>query len=123
MSVHRPLIFEGPMYCHAKSLYGEFIAMSVCLAKKLTLSWPEGRGCLTCEYAGPEIIAMSIAASDNLKEVVFIYRQFKKLNMSYPQVTDAQKAELQKARLHLMAENGASKPTKAKSKKVKKAVP
>ena len=52
-----------------------------------------------------------------------IYRQFKKLNMSYPQVTDAQKAELQKARLQLMAENGASKPTKTKSKNVKKAVP
>lgn len=50
-----------------------------------------------------------------------IYRQFKKLNMSYPQVTDAQKAELQKARLHLMAENGSTKSTKAKSKKVKKA--
>lgn len=50
-----------------------------------------------------------------------IYRQFKKLNMSYPQVTDAQKEELQKARLHLMAENGASKPTKTKSKKIKKA--
>mgnify|MGYP001474823478 CR=1 FL=1 len=52
-----------------------------------------------------------------------IYRQFKKLDMSYPQVTDAQKEELQKARLHLMAENGASKPTKTKSKKVKKAAP
>jgi PPK2 family polyphosphate:nucleotide phosphotransferase len=52
-----------------------------------------------------------------------IYRQFKKLNMSYPQVTDAQKAELQKARLHLMAENGSAKPTKTKSKKVKKAAP
>jgi len=52
-----------------------------------------------------------------------IYRQFKKLDMSYPQVTDAQKAELQKARLHLMAENGSAKPAKTKSKKVKKAAP
>lgn len=52
-----------------------------------------------------------------------IYRQFKKLNMRYPQVTDAQKEELQKARLHLMAENGTAKSAKTKSKKLKKVTP
>jgi len=35
-----------------------------------------------------------------------IYRQFEKLKLSYPQVTETQKQELQKARLQLMAEDG-----------------
>ncbi len=53
-----------------------------------------------------------------------IYRKFGELNLRYPIVTDAQKAELQKARLHLMTENdnGKEKPLK-KSKKVKQVAP
>ncbi|HRJ31866.1 MAG TPA: polyphosphate kinase 2 family protein [Cyclobacteriaceae bacterium] len=49
-----------------------------------------------------------------------IYREFGKLKLSYPTVTDSQKAELQKARLHLMAENGNGKDKpQEKRKKVK----
>ena len=46
-----------------------------------------------------------------------IYKEFERLNLSYPQVNESQKEELQKARLVLMAEgdeNGAG------NKKVKK---
>lgn len=38
-----------------------------------------------------------------------IYRQFEKLDLSYPKVTEAQKAELQKAREQLLAEDGGQK--------------
>jgi PPK2 family polyphosphate:nucleotide phosphotransferase len=50
-----------------------------------------------------------------------IYNEFERLNLSYPTVTDSQKAELQKARLVLMAEddeNGKT-PKKEKLSKVK----
>ncbi|MBX2944836.1 MAG: polyphosphate kinase 2 family protein [Cyclobacteriaceae bacterium] len=53
-----------------------------------------------------------------------IYREFGKLKLSYPTVTDSQKAELQKARLHLMAENGNEKDkSQKKSKKVRLVTP
>lgn len=53
-----------------------------------------------------------------------IYREFGKLKLSYPTVTDSQKAELQKARLHLMAENGNGKDKpQEKRKKVKVVAP
>lgn len=53
-----------------------------------------------------------------------IYREFGKLKLSYPTVTDSQKAELQKARLHLMAENGNGKDkSQRKRKKVKLVTP
>ncbi|MBX2955181.1 MAG: polyphosphate kinase 2 family protein [Cyclobacteriaceae bacterium] len=53
-----------------------------------------------------------------------IYREFGKLKLSYPTVTDSQKAELQKARLHLMAENGNGKDkSRKKSKNVKLITP
>ncbi|MCU0398440.1 MAG: polyphosphate kinase 2 family protein [Cyclobacteriaceae bacterium] len=48
-----------------------------------------------------------------------IYREFEKLKLSYPEVTDTQRAELQKARLQLMAEDG-DKQKSAKTKKGKK---
>lgn len=53
-----------------------------------------------------------------------IYKEFEKLELRYPQVSESQKAELQKARLVLMAEedtNGKSeKKDKSKKKKDKK---
>lgn len=49
-----------------------------------------------------------------------IYREFEKLELSYPTVSEAQKAELQKAKLHLTSENGEEKKEK-KEKKSKKA--
>lgn len=53
-----------------------------------------------------------------------IYREFGKLKLSYPTVTDSQKAELQKARLHLMSENGNGKDKpQEKRKKVKVVAP
>lgn len=48
-----------------------------------------------------------------------IYREFEKLDLSYPTVSEAQRAELQKARLHLMAEDQ-DKEEKKKDKKDKK---
>ncbi len=45
-----------------------------------------------------------------------IKKQFDKLNLNYPEVTSAQKQELQKAKLQLLAEDGA-KPEKKKSRK------
>jgi PPK2 family polyphosphate:nucleotide phosphotransferase len=53
-----------------------------------------------------------------------IYRYFEQLNLSYPTVTEAQKQELQKAKMHLMAEdgsNGDGKVKKVKKRKAKKA--
>jgi PPK2 family polyphosphate:nucleotide phosphotransferase len=52
-----------------------------------------------------------------------IYRQFNKLELSYPTVSEAQKAELKKARITLMGEeNGEEeKPKKAKTKNKKEA--
>lgn len=53
-----------------------------------------------------------------------IFREFNKLKLRYPEVSETQKAELQKARLHLMAENGNSEKVKKdkrgrKNKKIK----
>jgi PPK2 family polyphosphate:nucleotide phosphotransferase len=45
-----------------------------------------------------------------------IYREFDKLKLSYPEVSEAQKAELQKARLHLMAEDNEKKEKKKMKK-------
>ena len=48
-----------------------------------------------------------------------IYRQFEELKLSYPIVSEAQKAELQKAKLHLTSENGESGGKKKEKKKAK----
>lgn len=48
-----------------------------------------------------------------------IYRQFEKLDLSYPVVSEAQKAELQKAKLKLMAEPDPKGDKKKKKVKVK----
>lgn len=52
-----------------------------------------------------------------------IYRQFEKLELSYPIVSETQRAELQKAKLHLTSENGEmagkQKPKKEKKERVK----
>lgn len=48
-----------------------------------------------------------------------IYRQFEKLELSYPIVSETQRAELQKAKLHLTSENG-EMSAKQKTKKEKK---
>jgi len=46
-----------------------------------------------------------------------IYHQFNKLELGYPVVSEAQKAELQKAKIQLLGENGEKKPKKKKSTK------
>ena len=46
-----------------------------------------------------------------------IYREFESLKLKYPEVTDTQLAELQKARLHLMAEENNSDKRKKNAKK------
>lgn len=46
-----------------------------------------------------------------------IYHQFNKLELGYPVVSEAQKAELQKAKIQLLGENGDKKPKKKKSTK------
>ncbi|MBL7849413.1 MAG: polyphosphate kinase 2 family protein [Cyclobacteriaceae bacterium] len=52
-----------------------------------------------------------------------IYREFEKLKFSYPKVSEAQKAELEKAKLKLMGEDEDEKESKGKSaKKSKKKV-
>jgi PPK2 family polyphosphate:nucleotide phosphotransferase len=52
-----------------------------------------------------------------------IYKEFERLNLSYPSVNESQKAELQKARLVLMAEeDGKGEEGKSKEKKVNKKV-
>ena len=48
-----------------------------------------------------------------------IHRQFEKLELSYPVVSEAQKAELQKAKLKLMSEEDSNGDRKAKKKKSK----
>jgi PPK2 family polyphosphate:nucleotide phosphotransferase len=48
-----------------------------------------------------------------------IYRQFEQLKLSYPIVSEAQKAELQKAKLHLTSENGEGADKKKEKKKAK----
>lgn len=48
-----------------------------------------------------------------------IYHQFNKLELGYPVVSEAQKAELQKAKIQLLGENGEKKPKKKKSTKTK----
>lgn len=45
-----------------------------------------------------------------------IYRQFEKLELSYPVVSEAQKAELQKAKLQLTSENGEGESEKGKKR-------
>jgi PPK2 family polyphosphate:nucleotide phosphotransferase len=50
-----------------------------------------------------------------------IYNQFENLNLSYPVVTEAQKQELQKAKLQLMNENGSKEDGReSKNQKVNK---
>jgi len=51
-----------------------------------------------------------------------IYREFEKLDLSYPVVSAEQKAELQKAKEKLLAEPESKGDKKKKAKKVKKAV-
>ena len=51
-----------------------------------------------------------------------IHTQFKKLKLSYPVVTEAQRAELQKAKLKLMSEDDHNGEKKVKIKKDKKTV-
>ncbi len=46
-----------------------------------------------------------------------IYHQFNKLELGYPVVSEAQKAELQKAKIQLLGEDGDKKPKKKKSGK------
>lgn len=48
-----------------------------------------------------------------------IYRQFEKLDLSYPVVSEAQKAELQKAKVKLLAEPDGKADLKAEKKKQK----
>jgi PPK2 family polyphosphate:nucleotide phosphotransferase len=48
-----------------------------------------------------------------------IYRQFEKLNLSYPEVSEKQKEELQKAKAILMEEKNKEKGKKGKGKKEK----
>ena len=48
-----------------------------------------------------------------------IYRQFEKLDLSYPVVSEAQKAELQKAKAKLLAEPDAKKDKKKSQKRTK----
>jgi PPK2 family polyphosphate:nucleotide phosphotransferase len=50
-----------------------------------------------------------------------IYRQFEKLDLSYPVVSEAQKAELQKAKAKLLAEPDDKKDKKEKKKKAEAA--
>lgn len=52
-----------------------------------------------------------------------IYREFERLDLSYPEVSAAQKEELQKAKMHLMSEpdNGKAKSPKKKASKKPKA--
>jgi PPK2 family polyphosphate:nucleotide phosphotransferase len=78
----------------------------------------EAIGKTTHEHAPWYIIPADDKWFARLAIASVIYREFNKLKLSYPEVTDTQKAELQKARLHLMAENGKAE----NDKKVKKAV-
>lgn len=69
------------------------------------------------EYAPWFIIPADDKWFARLAIAAVIYREFGKLKLSYPEVSDSQKAELQKARLHLMAENGEKKGKKSKKEK------
>ena len=51
-----------------------------------------------------------------------IYREFKKLDLRYPEVSENQKVELQKARFQLMSEPGEKKSKKSKKKKKEKKI-
>jgi PPK2 family polyphosphate:nucleotide phosphotransferase len=51
-----------------------------------------------------------------------IYRQFEKLDLTYPVVTEAQKAELQKAKVKLLAEPDNGNKKEGKAKKVKEKI-
>lgn len=79
------------------------------------------------EYAPWHIIPADDKWYARLAIAATIYKEFEKLELRYPQVSEAQKAELQKARLVLMAEedgNGKSeKKEKSKKKKEVKSEP
>lgn len=74
------------------------------------------------EYAPWYIIPADDKWYARLAMAFVIYHHFEKLNLSYPTVTEAQKQELQKAKLQLMNEDGTKENGKeSKAQKVKKA--
>ena len=72
------------------------------------------------EYAPWYVIPADNKWFARLAIASIIYRQFEKLKLKYPTVSEAQKAELQKAKVKLMAENGGEAKEKKNKKKEEK---
>lgn len=73
------------------------------------------------DYAPWFIIPADDKWFSRLAIAAIIYKQFEKLELSYPVVSEAQKAELQKAKTQLMAEGSDKEEKKtSKGKKIKK---
>lgn len=86
-------------------------------------AYSEALSATSTKYAPWFIIPADDKWYSRLAIASIIHRQFEKLEISYPIVSEAQKAELQRAKLKLMSEedtNGKEKKTKkAKNKKAK----
>ena len=84
-------------------------------------AYEEAISATSTDYAPWYIIPADDKWFARLAIASIIYRNFEKLEIRYPVVSEAQKVELQKARLHLMAEkDNTAQPSQAKSKKAAK---
>jgi PPK2 family polyphosphate:nucleotide phosphotransferase len=83
-------------------------------------AYEEAIGATSTEYAPWFIVPADDKWYTRLAIAAIIHRQFEKLKLSYPIVSESQKAELQRARLALMSENGEDKDGKKGKKKEKK---
>lgn len=83
-------------------------------------AYGEALSATSTEYAPWFVIPADDKWYARLAIASVIYRQFEKLELSYPIVSETQRAELQKAKLHLISENGEAEPGKKKQKKEKK---
>lgn len=79
-------------------------------------AYSEAISATSTEYAPWFVIPADDKWYARLAIASVIYRMFEKLDLSYPAVSEAQKAELQKARLQLMAEKDNGKKKKKKDK-------
>jgi PPK2 family polyphosphate:nucleotide phosphotransferase len=80
-------------------------------------AYTEAIGATSTEFAPWFVIPADDKWYARLAIASIIYREFDKLDLHYPSVDEGQKAELQKARLQLMSENGADESTQKKKKK------
>jgi PPK2 family polyphosphate:nucleotide phosphotransferase len=85
--------------------------------KDYQAAYEEAMAATSTDYAPWFVVPADDKWYTRLAIAAIIHRQFDKLELRYPIVSETQKAELQRARLSLMSENGEAEDHKKKSPK------